>query len=67
MAIPLLIENDLGGNRVNLSDCARKFSDTAFVFTLTAGTPTSFTIPSTSNFPFNGKPTTNLKSFSAIR
>lgn len=60
MATPLLIENDQAGNRVNLSDCARKFSDTAIIFTLVAGVTVNVTVPSTSNFPANGKPTTAL-------
>jgi hypothetical protein len=45
MATPLLILNDIAGNRFDLSDCARNFTDTAQYFTLTANVITTVTVP----------------------
>lgn len=51
MTTPLVIQQDVSGNRVNLSDCSRKFSDTAQIFTLTAGAATTVTVPAVSGPP----------------
>jgi hypothetical protein len=45
MGTQLQILNDVAGNRVNLSDCSRKFTDVAQYIELTGGAVSTLTVP----------------------